>query len=200
MKNRFVPIEATRSVVALLCISAAATVASAQVKPIMHDTAMKHAPAMAMPRGDGMAAMMAGPHHALAVAYRDNLATFARALNGNVTRTHAVSLELARPATVEMRRSFDQMKQHHHAQMSTMGTQMTTPMPRDSSMSRMMRDMESHVAALDTHLTALEAEVQGSAPSAARVIEHTAEILKQCDGMMPMRGGSGVKGRRPGSH
>jgi hypothetical protein len=200
MNKRFVLMSAAGATVAILSVSAFAGALSAQVKPIVRDTALTHAPAMAMPRANGMAAMTAGPHHALAAAYRDNLAIFARALNTDVNRTHAVNADLARPATVEMRRSFDQMKQHHQAQMSSMGTQMTMPMPRDSAASGMMRNMESHVAALGMHLTALEAEVQGSAPSAAKVTEHTAEILKQCEGMMPMPANTGVKGGGSGSH
>ena len=68
-----------------------------------------------------MSGMMEGPHHALAMAYRDNLVTFAKALRGQVTHAKAVDLDLARPAVAGMRRSFDQMKEHHQAQMATAG-------------------------------------------------------------------------------
>ena len=178
--------RATNTAVAFLLSCSAFSAASAQVRPITRDTGMTHAPAMRMPHGDGMTAMMSGPHHALAAAYRDNVAVFARALNREVTRTQAVDGALSQPATGEMRRSFDLMKQHHQAQMSAMGTQMTMPIPKDSTMSGMMRSMNAHMADLDLHLTALEAEITTSAPSPARVMEHTAAILKQCEGMMPM--------------
>jgi hypothetical protein len=128
----------------------------------------------------GMSDMMEGPHHVLAMAYMDNLATFARALGAQVTKSKTVNLDLARPAVAEMRRSFDQMKQHHQAQMTMMGDQTKPPM------SEMMQQMETHLAALSEHLTALESEVNASTPDPKKVAEHTSEILKQCAGMSAM--------------
>jgi hypothetical protein len=81
-----------------------------------------------------------------------------------------------------MRRSFDQMKQHHQAQMSMMGDQ-TKP-----AMSGTMQQMETRLATLNEHLTALESEVNASAPDPKKVSEHTSEILKQCAGMSVMPG------------
>jgi hypothetical protein len=130
----------------------------------------------------GMQSMMEGPHHVLAMAYRDNLATFARALQAQVTRSKTVNLDLARPAVAEMRRSFDQMKQHHQAQMTMMGNQ---PEP---AMAGMMQQMDTHLAALNDHLTALESEVNASTPDPKKVSEHATEILKQCAGMSAMSG------------
>jgi hypothetical protein len=46
----------------------------------------------------GMQGMMEGSHHVLAMAYRDNIATFARALRSQVDRSKTVNLDLARPA------------------------------------------------------------------------------------------------------
>jgi cytochrome c556 len=130
----------------------------------------------------GMSGMMEGPHHVLAMAYRDNLATFARALQAQVTQSKTVNLDLARPAVAEMRRSFDQMKQHHQAQMTMMGDQ-TKP-----AMSGMMQQMETRLGAISDHLTALESEVNASTPDPKKVSEHTTEILKQCAGMSAMPG------------
>lgn len=130
----------------------------------------------------GMSGTMEGPHHVLAMAYRDNLATFARALRAQVSQSKTVNLDLARPAVAEMRRSFDQMKQHHQAQMTMMGDQ-TKP-----GMSGKMQQMETHVAALNEHLTALESEVNASTPDPKKVSEHTTEILKQCASMSGMPG------------
>ena len=129
-----------------------------------------------------MSGMMEGPHHVLAMAYRDNLATFARALQEQVTKSKTVNLDLARPAVAEMRRSFDQMKQHHQAQMAMMGDQ-TKP-----AMSGTMQQMESHMTALGEHLTALESEVNASTPDPKKVSEHATEILKQCADMSAMHG------------
>jgi hypothetical protein len=130
----------------------------------------------------GMSGMMEGPHHVLAMAYMDNLATFARALEAQVTQAKTVNLDLARPAVAEMRRSFEQMKQHHQAQMTMMGDGAKPPM------SGTMQQMETHLAALSEHLTALESEVNASTPDPKKVSEHTSEILKQCAGMSAMPG------------
>lgn len=132
----------------------------------------------------GMSGMMGEPHQVLAMAYRDNLATFAQALRGHVNRSETVNLDLARPAVAEMRRSFDQMQQHHQAQMTMMGD---SPKP---AMSEAMQHMETHVTALAKHLSALEAEVNASTPDPKKVSEHAGEILKNGAGMsmMPPKG------------
>jgi cytochrome c556 len=130
----------------------------------------------------GMGAMMNTPHHVLAMAYRDNLVTFAKALRGRVAQSKAVDVEFARPAVVEMRRNFDQMKQHMGAQMSTMSDS------AKKAMAGMMQGMETHTGALAEHLAGLEAEVGGSMPDPAKVTQHTREILKQCDAMSAMPG------------
>jgi hypothetical protein len=129
----------------------------------------------------GMSGMMGGPHHAMAMAYRDNLATFARTLRDEVTQSKVVDVDLARPAVAEMRRSFDLIQQRHQAHMAMMGT-------ADSTMRRMMQHMDSAMAAVGKHLTALETEVNGSSPDPGKVIDHATEILKHCDGMSDMHG------------
>lgn len=220
----------------LLLAIAHAPASGAQVRPTIRDTTVKRPDAMPAGSGmagtPGMAAMMAGPHHALAMAYGENLATFAKALNVDASRSNVVNLELANPATMEMRRSFDQMKVHHQAQMSTVGTTMRMPMTKDStaamtrptgtamrmpmtkdsaaamtrparrdsimpkptampmrtdSMPQMkMGDMQTQMTAIETHLGMLETELKATSPNPAKVIEHTAEILKVCEGMMRM--------------
>lgn len=166
---------------ALLIFGATAT-GMAQVPTPMPGKMPEHKEGMHAVQG-----MMGGPHHVLAVAYRDNLATFARALQGQATKSNTVDLDLARPAVAEMRRSFDQMQQHHQAQISKMSMMGDSTKP---AMSGAMQDMETHLAALGEHLTALESEVNASTPDSKRVTEHTTEILKQCAGMsaMPAKG------------
>lgn len=137
---------------------------------------------------DGMQGMRGQPHHVLAMAYRDNLVSFARAVEGPGTRMKTVDLTIVRPAVAEMRRSFDQMRQHHQAQQAAMGdsTMMPMGMRGDSakkSMATMMKDVTRHLTAIDGHLTALETEVKGDAPDAAKVTEHTSAILKESAGM-----------------
>lgn len=128
----------------------------------------------------GMAAMMASPHHRLAMAYRDNLATFARVLQKQVQQSRTVDVSLARPAVTEMRRSFEQMREHQQAHMTTMADHPDTPM------SGMMKQMEERRASLNDHLIALESAVNASAPDRQAVSEHTAEVLKHCVAMSPM--------------
>ena len=176
-KHSMVP--AAAGLLALL-ISGAATTSMAQAPTTTPAKMPQHQEGM---KGmQGMSGMMEGPHHVLAMAYRDNLATFARALRAQVTQSKTVNLDLARPAVAEMRRSFDQMKQHHQAQMTMMGDQ---PKP---AMAGTMQQMETHLAALSEHLTALESEVNASTPDPKKVSEHTTEILKQCAGMSAMSG------------
>jgi hypothetical protein len=130
---------------------------------------------------EGMTGMMSGPHHAMAMAYGQNLATFARALRDQVAQSKTVDLELARPAVAEMRRSFESIQQHHQAHMAMMGA-------ADTTMQRMMHHMDSTMATVGGHLSALEAEVNGTTPDPRKVTEHVTAILKQYDGMSAMHG------------
>lgn len=184
------------SLAALLALplSGIATTGLAQtVKPTTMSMPSHQADMKAKP---GMGDMMSGPHHALAMAYRDNLTTFTRAVQRQAAGAKTIDLDLARPAVVEMRRSFDQMQVHHKAQMSMMSDDMK-PMTGDAmkhptstsmkSMMAMMEEMETHVTALAEHLTALEAEVNASVPLPKSVSAHTAEILKHCAGMSGMQ-------------
>ena len=129
-----------------------------------------------------MGGMMKGPHHVLAMAYRDNLVTFARGLRSDIARNKTVDLELARPATAEMRRSFEQMRDQHQAQMKMMSDH------SDPKMAESMQRMESRFTALREHITALEAEVNTRTPDPKKVSGHTSEILTACAGMSEMHG------------
>jgi len=173
-KHSMIPVAA--GLLAILMSSAAATGTAQGTMPMstkmpMHQEGMKDMPGM-----------MDGPHHVLAMAYRDNLTTFAKALQGQVTKSKSVNLDLARPATAEMRRSFDQMKEHHQAQVSMMGDH-PTPAMMDTK-----QHMETHLTAVNEHLTELEAELNAAAPDPMKVAEHTSMILKHCAGMSEMSG------------
>lgn len=161
---------------------AAQTPTSPAKMPQHHDSAngMKGMKGM---HGSGMTGMMAGPHQILAMAYRDNIVTFGRALHGQLGLSPTVNLDLARPAVAEMRRSFDQMKEHHQAHMQMMMTMKDNMKP---AASEPMQHMETHLTALGEHLTALEAELNVATPSAAKASEHTAMVLKECGGMSSM--------------
>jgi hypothetical protein len=132
----------------------------------------------------GMSAMKEEPHHMLAMAYQDNLVTFAKALRHEANQTKPLNPEFARAAVAEMKRSFDQMQQHHQDHMKTMDEKMK------AQMADMMKQMDAHHSAIQEHLVALDKEVQTSAPDAKGVSEHVAEILKHCDGMSKMHTGT----------
>jgi hypothetical protein len=167
----------TRALLALLTIGTA-TIGRAQTPPPAPGKMPEHH--KAMKDMQGMSDMMNGSHHVLAMAYRDNLATFAKALNGQVTRSNTVDPDVARPAVAEMRRSFDQIQQHHQAQAAMMADHMNPPM------TDMMHHMDTHLTELGEHLTALESEVNAATPDPKKVAEHTSEILKQCTEMSAM--------------
>jgi len=131
-----------------------------------------------------MSKMMQEPHHVLAMAYHQNLATFAKALHEQATRASSVNVEFARAAVAEMRRSFDQMKQHHHEHMQTMSAEMHT------QMSGMMQQMETHQTELNTQLTALEQEVQPTTPDAKKVSTLATSVHTHLDAMSKMHQGS----------
>lgn len=127
--------------------------------------------------------MATEPHHVLAMAYHQNLATFAKALHGQTARASSVNIEFARTAATEMRRSFDQMQQHHQEHMQTMSAAM------QSKMKTMMQQMETHQTELNTQLTALEQEVQTTTPNAPKVSTLASSISAHLDAMSKMHRG-----------
>ena len=120
------------------------------------------------------------PHHVLAMAYHRNLATFAKALHEQTAGASSVNLEFARAAVAEMRRSFDQMKQHHQACMQTMSVEM------QAKMKDKMQQMESHQNQLNDQLTALEQEVQSPAPDPKKVSTLASSVLTHLAAMSKM--------------
>jgi len=167
MKTSKRAISAVAGLLAVLMSGAAATAPAQSPAP---------PPGKMSQHMEGMHGMMGTPHHVLAMAHHDNLATFATALQEHVAHSKTVDLELARPALAEMRRSFDQMQSHHQAQMARM------PMTADSTKAP-MQHMETHLAELGKHLAALDSEVNAAAPDVKKVLDATAGILAQCADM-----------------
>ena len=131
-----------------------------------------------------MSAMKQEPHHLLAMAYKDNLVNFAKALRHHAAEAKTVNPEFARAAVAEMRRSFDQMHRHHQDHMKAMDEKMK------AQMAGMMKQMDAHHSAIQEHLAAVDKKVQTSAPAAKGIAMHVAEILKHCDGMAMMDAGT----------
>lgn len=132
-------------------------------------------------------AMAAEPHHVLAMAYHQNLVAFAKALSEQTESAGPVNLDFARAAVGEMRRSFDQMKQHHEAHMQGMPADMHARM--DPKTTEMMAGMEAHRAEMNTQLTALEKEVALSAPDAKTVSGLAAKFQGHLTKMSAMHAG-----------
>lgn len=131
--------------------------------------------------------MATEPHHVLAMAYHENLAAFARALHDQAALAGPLNIDFARSAVSEMRRSFDQMKQHHQEHMAGMSAEMHARM--DAKMSGMMKKMQTHQADMNTQLTALELEINAASPDAKKVSTladgihaHLAEMAKMHEG------------------
>src|SRR5450759_307353 len=92
--------------IALMLFSAVGALAQAEPqhgaqKPMQHD----------MSKMD-MSGMMNEPHHALAMAYMQNIGTFARALHNQAEGGGPLSAKFASAAVAEIKRSLDQMEEH----------------------------------------------------------------------------------------
>lgn len=128
-----------------------------------------------------MSAMMQEPHHQLAMAYKQNLENFAKALRNEAAKTATVNPEFARAAVAEMKRSFDLMQQHHQDHLKTIDDKMK------AHMSDMMKQMEAQDAAIKEALAGLDKEVQNSAPDSKAISQYVDDLLKNCD-MSKMHG------------
>lgn len=127
--------------------------------------------------------MANGPHHVLAMAYHQNLATFAKALHEQTMAENPLNLEFARAAVSEMRRSFDQMKQHHQDHMKGMSAD------EHAKMTGMMEKMGTRQADMNTQLTNLEQELRASKPDSKKVSALASQLHKHLADMAKMHEG-----------
>ncbi len=172
------------SISMILALGAMTTVAATAeqetaTKPKAHDTmGMSH---------DQMK-MASEPHHVLAMAYHQNLAAFAKALHEQTMAAGPLNLDFARAAVSEMRRSFDQMKQHHQEHMKGMSAD------QHAKMTGMMEKMGSGQAKMNTQITDLEQELLAATPDAKKVSDLAGRLHKHLGDMAKMHEGceSGV--------
>jgi alpha-L-fucosidase len=162
------------AVIALTLFSAADMLAQTEhqhgaQKPMQHD----------MSKMD-MSAMMNEPHHLLAMAYMKNLGTFAKTLHDQAASTSPLNAKFARVAVGEMKRSLDQMEEHHGEHMKMMSEEMR------SHMATMMKDMDMHRSMLKDSVSALEKDVQADQPDSKQVAADSANVLKNLDEMSKM--------------
>ena len=131
--------------------------------------------------GDHKMAMSKEPHHMLAMAYHQNVVTFAKSL-AKQANDGPLNVEFARTAVKEMRRGFDEMQLHHDAHMKTMPAGMPT------KMEGMMRKMETHRTEMKNSLTALEVEIGMATPDAKKVSALAVSVGTHCEAMMNQGG------------
>jgi hypothetical protein len=153
------------SVVALMLFSTAGVLAQTK----HHDTSKMD-----------MSAMMAEPHHALAMAYKQNIGTFAKVLHDQAMGSTPLDAGFAREAVAEMKRSLDQMEAHHAEHMGTMSEEMR------SHMATMMKDMEAHGTMLKNAVNALEQDVKADHLDSKRIAADSASVLEHLDAMSKM--------------
>lgn len=142
-------------------------------------------------QADGLATLMQDqnaivtnePHHVLATAYHINMANCAKALQTQSALSSHINMDFSRITAVEIRRSFDQMKQHHKEHIKTMGSAI------NSEKENMTQNMENHQSELGAQLTALENELHGTNPDAKKVATLAASIYAHLDSMSRMTQG-----------
>lgn len=145
-------------------------------KPMQHD----------MSKMD-MSRMMNEPHHVLAMAYKQNLGTFAKTLHHQAQGSSPLDVKFARAAVAEIRRSLDQMEEHHAEHMKMMSEEMR------SHMAAMMKDMEMHRSMLKDAVSALEKDVRADQPDSKQVAADSANVIKHIEEMSKMHADKKMK-------
>jgi len=169
------------AVIALMLFSAVGALAQTEhqhgtQKPIQHD----------MSKMD-MSKMVNEPHHALAMAYMQTLGTFAKTLHNQAEGGSPLNAKFARAAVAEIKRSLDQMEEHHGEHMKMMSEEMR------SHMAAMMKDMETHRSMLKDAVSALEKDVKADQPDSKQVAADSANVLKHLDEMSKMHADKKMK-------
>lgn len=110
------------------------------------------------------------PQHILAMAYKDNLSTFAKTLRRPAGQSTVVNSIMTRAAVAEMRRSFDLMTQLFQSHMSY---------DMDTLISPTQLRMNTKIATIGYLLEELEREVSYNALDARRISEMTEKIIAE---------------------
>ena len=102
MTRQLSMVAAAAMLATVLTIGTAVT-GMAQTPTPSHDKMSQHKDGKpGMKDMHGMSGMMTGPHHVLAMAYHQNLATFAKSLHEQTMQASSVNVEFARAAVTEM--------------------------------------------------------------------------------------------------
>jgi exonuclease III len=126
-----------------------------------------------------MSGMMNEPHHILAMAYKQNIATFARALRDQAQKG-SLSSDFARAAVAEISRSLDQTDEHHREHVKTMSAD------RRSTMAAMMKEMDVRSSKLKDAFRILEKDVGEYTLNSKQIATDSDEMLRRLDDMPKM--------------
>ena len=124
-----------------------------------------------------MAEMMKSPHHAMMMAYRQNVVTFAAALRDVAADKQMFDRDFARTALTEIKRGAEMMDGIHQKHQAMMSAEMR------QKMVMMMEKMSKDQSAMKEHIVALETLLQSDAPNLKDVQMHAAAIVSQFEKM-----------------
>lgn len=128
-----------------------------------------------------MSGMMNEPHHVLAMAYMQNLGTFAKALRDSAQGSSPLSTDFARAAVEEIRRNLDEAEEHRQEHVKTIGADMR------SKMAAMTKAMDIHRSRLKNAVAGIEKDVRDHTLNSKQIAADSAEVLKHLDEMSKMR-------------
>ena len=124
-----------------------------------------------------MAAMHKSPHHAVMMAYRQNVLTFAKSLRDMTAGGKLEDVGLARNAFAEIEHSMEKMEEIHQSHMGKMSVE------KQDMMKPMMEKMKADKAIVKEHILALEKALQADAPDAMEVNKHATALVLQLEKM-----------------
>ena len=127
---------------------------------------------MRQPGSAGMSKMSEESRRALAMAYAQSIAIFAKTLRDKVQSTQTVDTGFGLGIVDEMKRSLDAIEQSHREHSASMAVS------TQSQMGAMMQEMQTRISALRQNLTALEGNLQAEAPAISSVVQRTDEIIR----------------------
>jgi hypothetical protein len=135
------------------------------------------------PSKTDMSGLPAEPHLILAMAYIQNMATFAKALSDQTQTGGPLSTDFARAAVDEIRRSMDEASEQHQGHLKAMGKNTEYSLPL---MMKDMKDADPHWSGLRDAVKALENDVQGYTLNGKQIATDSANLLKRLDDMPRM--------------
>jgi len=121
-----------------------------------------------------MSAMTNEPHQVLAMAFMQNLATFAKTLSDQAQDETPLSADFARAAVSEIRRNFDEANTHYQEHVKAMR-------PGRPSRGSAMTDLNLRDSPLKAAIDALDKDVQNYTLDSQQIVTDCADVLKRLD-------------------